>query len=192
MGRKEFLVPGLVFVMLPIPMSILLWIFFILSDEEMLVFVVVSILFLVLLFFVPAITRRLHDIGMSGWFSVVLYLTAPAAFYCYFFIANFITVLILNFIINANDSYAFRVIIQENLLLSAVLSTLALIYILSISFLFFKRGGVTENKYGTTPVYDKKKQKVLRIAFTILTIITIISHGFVLFVYLSLRGLSSM
>ena len=187
MGRKEFLLPGLFFVMLPIPVSILLSIFFGLSDEEMLVFVVAPILFLALLFFVPAITRRLHDIGMSGWFSVVLYLTAPATFYCYIHFVGFIIALA----INANSAYTLR-IVQENLLLSAVLSTLALIYILSISFLFSKRGNKTGNKYGAVSVYDKKKQKVLRIAFTVLTIITIISHGFVLLVFLAVLGMSNI
>ena len=115
------------------------------------------------------------------------YITAPAAFYCYIHFVGFIIALALN----ANSAYTLR-IVQENLLLSFVLLILSLIYILLILFLFFKRGGETENKYGTTPVYDKKKQKVLRIAFTILTIITIISHGFVLLVFLAVLGMSNI
>ena len=114
---------------------------------------------------------------MSGWFNLILYITAPAIFYFYVGFVLFI----IDFAITFGNTDT--LLIQENLLLSFVLLILSLIYILLILFLFFKRGGETENKYGTTPVYDKKKQKVLRIAFTILTIITIISHGFVLLVF---------
>ena len=83
MGRKEFSLPGLFFVMLPIPVSIFLLIFSGVYDQELLVFVVIPILFLVLFFFAPIITKRLHDIGMSGWFNLILYITAPAIFYFY-------------------------------------------------------------------------------------------------------------
>ena len=139
MGRKEFLLPGLFFVMFPILLPGLLIILAsaqVLSDS-----VSLPLMPLPALALTPFIVKRLHDIGLSGWFSVVLFLTMPT----FTFPTSFLSGI---------DVKTYGSIVTFTLII------LSLIHIISLLFLLF-RGGKAENKYGAMSVYKKNRIRTL-------------------------------
>ena len=199
MGRKEFLVPGLFFVMLPILLSVLLVLVVIVSESR--ASGVAEFLFLTLLFLIPPllpyvrpIIKRFHDIGLSGWFSLILYLTIPALLWFHFFFINFIAAVILSvFLTPTLLNRISYIVFEENLLLSLVVLILSLVHIFAILFLFLRHGSEMENRYGAVAVYKKKRiRKLYQVLFVLLTCITIICYGLFVLFYLAALGMSNI
>jgi len=110
------------------------------------------ILFLTPVFFLPTAIRRLHDIGVSGWFGLLL-LTPIASFILKFFpeFGQFTFIKIL-YIIN----------------------------IFLILLLLFMPGKKEKNRYGEMPIFKKRKLRIfLNIVFTLLVICYMFFMAFV-------------
>ena len=137
MGRKEFLFPGLVLVVLLI--SVIIFTFLVIRSNKS---IIVGCLFLIpfLILFIPAITKRLHDIRLSGWICLAWFLITPIALYGY--------VISLYLLVAGTDS-VFALSTETVRLLSLILST---VHILTILLLLFKPSTKTTNKYGPVPV----------------------------------------
>ena len=168
MNRKQFLLPGLFFVVLPIPLAVSS---FLLAGVEVGFIIPISVSSLILLLFAAPTIRRLHDVGLSGWFSLILFLTIPATLYLYS---------ILIFLLLGESLYAAA---QDHPLLSLVLIVSSLINIFSILFLLLKSSDEKNNKYGTKPIYQKNR--IFYWAVFTLTSIGIISLIIFLRVFLS-------
>ena len=112
--------------------------------------VIVGCLFLIpfLILFIPAITKRLHDIRLSGWICLAWFLITPIALYGY--------VISLYLLVAGTDS-VFALSTETVRLLSLILST---VHILTILLLLFKPSTKTTNKYGPVPEYKSLKTKI--------------------------------
>ena len=163
MSKKEFLLPGLFFVVLTLTLSILLFFFRLNEQSSILAFILSLILFFL---FLPYIIKRLHDIGLPGWLSSILFFTTPATLFFYVPIIKVIP------------------IVTDPSPQKLILLILSLVHVFSVLFLLFKPDNKTENKYGA-PIYKKYETRILLwIIFFILIIITIIFHCFILILWL--------
>ena len=142
MGRKEFLLPGLYFFILPF----LLWnLYAFWAGNFMLYYILwlflTSLLLILLISLTPSIIKRLHDIGLPTWFGVICLPTALIILYvCTFF---------------------FWPAVTDSVLLYVILWVLLLVHTVSVLFILLKPGNETENKYGAVSVYKKKKIRIL-------------------------------
>ena len=135
MGRKEFLLPGLVLVVLLVSAIIFTYVV-IFSNNS----IVIGYLFLIplLIPFIPAITRRLHDTGLSGRFSLAWFLLTLIAFYGYLIIFVALSAYSDPGIASRTSIVKFLSITnQENLLPFLTLIILSGVYTLLTLFLFF-------------------------------------------------------
>ena len=159
MNRKEFLLPGLFFVVLPV---LLLFAFLL---GEIARTLPVAIMFFSTLFFLPFIIKRLHDIGLSGWFSLISLLATPTTLY--YFVAP------KPFIVGV------PVGIKETPLY--ILLTLLTTFMISVLFLLLMPSSKTTNKYGPIPLYKKSKIRILFwVIFTLSICTIIVLHKFLI------------
>ena len=147
MGREEFLLPGLFLVVLPISVAVSS---FLLAGVDMEPTMPISVSSLISLLFVVPVVKRLHDIGLSGWFSLILFSTLASILYSLLFLL---------------EASLYDAIQYYYYLLLSSLAISFLINILSILFLLLKRGNEKNNKYGTKPkffFYSSSYQEVFR------------------------------
>ena len=134
MNRKEFLLPALYCITLP-------YIFIVPLAENILF--VTFVFLLLLLFFTPMIIRRLHGMGLSGWFSVIVLTFTPTILYLPLVILDTLLTLI-------SDTLALFVIT---------------IHILTLIPLFVLPGRKEKNKHGEMSLRKKSKLKTLLYLF---------------------------
>ena len=153
-NRRMFLLPGLFLVVLPY--AHLIFFLFLAKftvyhissyDAGSWVFLLpIPLLSMMLL---PIATKRLHDIGWSGWFSVLI-ISAP-----------------IMVAMSALLSFFEMRIIGWLFLYGIYVSPLFIL------FLLIKKGREGTNKYGKVPVYQKKKTHIF---FWILLIILLVAY----------------
>ena len=157
MGRKEFLLPGLFFVVLPVLLLFALLLGIIARILP------VPIMFFSTLFFLPFIIKRLHDIGLSGWFSLISLLATPTTFY-YFVVPK-------SLFMGAKEIPLYMLLI------------LFITFMISMLFLLLKSGSKTVNKYGRIPLYKKSKTRILFwVIFTLSICTIIVFHKFLILI----------
>ena len=163
MNRKQFLLPGLFFVVLPILLLLTI------PLGEIALMLPTSIMFFSTLLFIPFIIKRLHDIGLSGWLSLISFLTTPVILY-YFVIFKLLTV---------NIPGKIKEIPLYMLLI------LFITFMISVLFLLLMPGSKTANKYGPIPLYKKSKIRVLFwVIFALSTGAIIVLHKFLILLVL--------
>ena len=147
-GRKAFFLPGLTCISF---MHILLSFsafFFVFSQGNYLNMTIsLLLLLLVLFFFSPEIIKRFHDLRLSGWFCLLIFV--PPLFST------------STYLLDTLYYYQIWEPLSQNLLFLFLYKSIPILHILTILFIFLMPGQKNKNKYGEVPVYRKNKWRIL-------------------------------
>ena len=154
-GRKAFFLPGLACISFITILGSFSASFIVFNQGDFLNLAIsLFLLLLVLYYLLPAIIKRFHDFGLSGWFC--LFILIPPLFSD------------LSYLTESFNYELWHTLIQNPLFLlfDKFLSGL---YLLTILFICLIPGQKTKNKYGEVSVYRKNKWRILGwIVFVIL------------------------